>query len=68
MKPLVVITVRGGLVESVASTAPVTVLVEDWDCPPDKPLVLDFESDPLESEREYRARQRLGEFTTTEKE
>jgi len=42
-KPIIVVTVRGGLVEDVHSTSPVTVYVEDWDCPPDRPLLMDFE-------------------------
>jgi hypothetical protein len=36
-KPVVVVTVRGGLVEDVNATAPISVFVEDWDCPPDSP-------------------------------
>jgi hypothetical protein len=44
---IVVITVRGGLVEAVHSNVPVIVFVEDWDCPPDRPLVMDFQSEPL---------------------
>lgn len=53
-KPIVVITVQGGLVAEVNATAPVTVFVEDWDCPPDKPLVIHFEAEPLRAEQEHR--------------
>ena len=46
MKPIIVITVQGGLVAEVTAAPPVTVFVDDWDCPPDTPLVTDFESTP----------------------
>jgi len=61
-KPIVVITVKGGLVQDVHSTSPVTVFVEDWDCPPDRPLVMDFESEPLTPEQQLRTQQRLSEI------
>ena len=61
VKPTVVVTVRGGLVEDVHSTDPVTVFVEDWDCPPDKPLVMDFEAAPLTPKQQLRIEQRLAE-------
>jgi hypothetical protein len=61
VKPTVVITVMGGLVQDVHSTKPVAVYVEDWDCPPDKPLVMDFESAPLTPEQQARIEQCLGE-------
>ena len=60
-KPTVVVTVSGGLVQDVRSTKPVTVYVEDWDCPPDKPLVIDFESESLTPEQQARIEQYLGE-------
>jgi len=60
-KPTVIVTVRGGLVEDVHSTDPVTVFVEDWDCPPDKPLVMEFEAAPLPPEQQLRIEQRLAE-------
>jgi hypothetical protein len=60
-KPIVVITVSGGLVQEVHSTTPVTVFVEDWDCPPDRPLVMDFESESLTPEQQLRTQQRLAE-------
>jgi len=31
--PIVVITIRGGMVEDVGTTFPVRVIIEDWDCP-----------------------------------
>jgi hypothetical protein len=45
-KPIVLITLQGGLVAQVNGTAPVTIFVEDRDCPPDRPLVMDFEAEP----------------------
>ncbi len=60
-KPIVVVTVRGGLVGEVNATLPVMVFVEDWDCPPDQPLIMDFESDSLTSEQEIRVRERMAE-------
>ncbi len=62
MKPIVVITVQGGLVAEVNATAPVTVFVEDWDCPPDRPLVMDFEAEPLTAAQERRVKLRLAEI------
>jgi len=62
VKPIIVVTVQGGLVAEVAATVPVTVFVEDWDCPPDKPLVMDFQSDPLTAEQELRVKARLAEI------
>jgi hypothetical protein len=62
-KPTNVVTVRGGLVQDVRSTRPVTVYVEDWDCPPDKPLVMDFESASLTPEQQLRIEQRLAKTT-----
>ena len=67
-KPVVVITVQGGLVAEVNATAPVTVFVEDWDCPPDKPLVMEFESDELTPDQARRVAERLAEFNPSEKE
>jgi hypothetical protein len=58
-KPTVVITVMGGLVQDVHSSKPVTVYVEDWDCPPDKPLVMDFESESLTPKQQAQIQQRL---------
>ena len=58
MKTIIVITVQGGLVAEVNATAPVTVFVEDWDCPPDRPLVMDFESEPLTPTQERRVPRR----------
>ncbi len=52
--PIVVITVRGGLVEDVHANVPATAFVEDWDCPPDRPLVMDFETEPLLPEQVQR--------------
>lgn len=66
--PIVVVTVRGGLVEDVNATAPVTVFVEDWDCPPDRPLVMDFDADRLTPAQARRVAQRLGEINPSEKE
>jgi hypothetical protein len=63
MKPIVVVTVQGGLVAEVTATVPVTVFVEDWDCPPDKPLVMDFESEPLTPDQEHRVLARLAELS-----
>jgi hypothetical protein len=60
-KPTVIITVKGGLVQEVNSTKSVTVFVEDWDCPPDQPLVMDFDSEPLTPEQLKRVRERLEE-------
>jgi hypothetical protein len=59
MKPIVVITVHGGLVAEVNATAPVTVFVEDWDCPPDKPLVIHFEAEPTTPEQEHRVNETI---------
>jgi hypothetical protein len=67
-KPIVVVTVRGGLVEDVHATSPVTVYVEDWDCPPDRPLVMDFEADALTPDRIRRIAERRAEFNPSEKE
>ena len=50
------------------ATIPVNVFVEDWDCPPDKPLVMDFESEPLTTEQEQRVKECLAEPTISEKE
>ena len=61
MKPIIVITVMGGLVAEVTATAPIVVFVEDWDCPPDRPLVMDFESEPLTADQERRVTERLAE-------
>jgi hypothetical protein len=60
-KPMVVITVKGGLVQEVHATHPVAVVVEDWDCPPDLPLLMEFESEPLTPENRCRIGQRLTE-------
>jgi hypothetical protein len=54
MTPVIVITVQGGMVTEVNATAPVTVFVEDWDCPLDRPLVTDIESGPLTPDQESR--------------
>ena len=54
--PIVVITVRGGLVEYVHANVPVTAFVEDWDCPPDRPLVMDLDAEPLLPEQVQRIR------------
>ena len=64
MKPVIVITVRGGLVAAVNANAPVSVLVEDWDCPPDTPLVMEFEPEPLTPEQERRVAERLAETSS----
>jgi hypothetical protein len=61
MKPIIVVTVQGGLVAEVTATVPVTVVVEDWDCPPDRPLVMDFESEPLTPDQKRRVNERLAE-------
>ena len=61
MKPVVVVTVLGGLVQDVRSTRPVTVFVEDWDCPPDKPLLMDFDTASLTPEQQARIEQSLAE-------
>ncbi len=63
-KPIVIITVRGGLVQAVHSIKPVTVFVEDWDCPPDEPLVMDFESEPLTSAQDQRIEERFSKRTS----
>ncbi len=63
MKPIIVVTVQGGLVAEVTATVPVTIFVEDWDCPPDRPLVMDFESEPLTPDQERRVNERLTETT-----
>ena len=63
MKPVIVITVRGGLVAEVNATAAVTVFVEDWDCPPDSPLVMVFECEPLTPEQDRRVKESLSETT-----
>lgn len=52
--PIVVVTIRGGIVQDVHASQPVHVFVEDWDCPPDKPLVIDFASEPVTSEQQAR--------------
>lgn len=67
-KPTVVVTVRGGLVEDVNATAPVTVFVEDWDCPPDRPLVMDFDADRLTPPQARRVAKHLAELNPSEKE
>jgi len=61
-RPIVVVTVQGGLVAEVNATSPVTVFVEDWDCPPDRPLVMDFEAEPLTAAQERRVKLRLAEI------
>ena len=61
VKPVVVVTVLGGLVQDVRSTRPVTVFVEDWDCPPDKPLLMDFDTASLTPEQQARIEQSLAE-------
>ncbi len=66
MKPILVITVQGGLVTEVTATAPVTVFVEDWDCPPDRPLVMDFASEPLTPDQERRVNERLAEINDSQ--
>ena len=65
-KAIVIITVSGGLVQAVHSTKTVTVFVEDWDCPPDRPLVMDFESEPLTAEQQLRLEQRQAETANPE--
>jgi uncharacterized protein (DUF1684 family) len=67
-KPVVVITVQGGLVAEVNATSPVTVFVEDWDCPPDKPLVMDFDADALTPDQACRVAKRFAELNPSEKE
>jgi hypothetical protein len=62
MKPIIVVTVHGGLVAEVTATVPVTVFVEDWDCPPDRPLVMDFESEPLTPDQQRRVNAKLTEL------
>ena len=60
-KPVVVVTVQGGLVTDVNTTSPVTVFVEDCDCPPDKPLAMDFEAGSLTPEQDKHVRERMAE-------
>ena len=60
-KPIIVIEVKGGMVTDVNSTVPATIMVEDWDCPPDRPLVMDFESAPLWPDQLKRVNERLAE-------
>src|SRR6185312_16897876 len=60
-KPVIVVTVRGGTATDVNANEPATVFVEDWDCPPDRPLIMDFVSEPLTADQEQRVRQRLAE-------
>jgi len=67
-KPIVVITVLGGLVQEVHASVPVTAIVEDWDCPPDRPLVMDFETEPLLPEQVQRIRAREEDQTINLKE
>jgi hypothetical protein len=62
MKPIIVVTVHGGIVTEVTATVPATVFVEDWDCPPDRPLVMDFESEILTPDQERRVNERLAEI------
>jgi hypothetical protein len=66
MKPIIVVTVYGGLVAAVTATVPVTVFVEDWDCPPDRPLVMDFESESLTPGQERRVNERLAETNNSQ--
>jgi len=61
VKPTIVITVRGGLVQDVRSTKPVNAYVEDWDCPLDRPLVDGFAASPLDAEQQARIEQCQGE-------
>jgi hypothetical protein len=48
-KPLlVVVSVRGGVVTDARANGPLTVIVEDWDCPDRAvPITFDFEPTPL---------------------
>jgi hypothetical protein len=64
LKPIILITVRGGLVRDVHSTNPATVIVEDWDCP-ELPFVIDFESEILTPEQQSKLEQRLVELNQT---
>ena len=50
-KPIVVITIRSGMVQDVNATAPVTVFVEDWDCPPDFPGITSSSLTPIFNQR-----------------
>jgi hypothetical protein len=59
-KPIVVIAVKDGSVQSVHSTVPVTVFIEDWDWPREEPLLMDFESEPMTPEQQLRTRQHGG--------
>jgi hypothetical protein len=67
-KPVVVITVQDGMVAEVNATVPVNVFVEDWDCPPDKPLVMNFASEPLTPQQQQRVKECLAEPAIAEKE
>ena len=67
-KLIVVITVLGGLVQEVHASVPVTAIVEDCDCPPDRPLVMDFETEPLLPEQVQRIRAREEDQPTNLKE
>jgi len=53
------VTVRSGIVTDVNASIPATVFIEDWDCPPERPLVMDYESEPLTANQEERVRKRL---------
>jgi hypothetical protein len=66
-KPIVVVIVRGGLVEDVNATSPVRVFVEDWDCP-ERPLVMDFESGALTPNQARRVAERLADINHSDKE
>ena len=59
---MVIITVRGGLVADVHATIPLAVVVEDWDCPPDLPLVLDFVACALTNDQVRPVAERLESF------
>ena len=56
--PIVVITVRSGLIQEVHANV---AFVEDWDCSPEKPVINDYESDVLTLEQEKRVQNLLAE-------
>lgn len=50
MPSLVVVSVRGGLVQDARSNVSIAVIVEDWDCPERAaPVTYDFEPNSLEA-------------------
>jgi hypothetical protein len=52
---VVVVSVRGGMVTDARANGPLTVIVEDWDCPDRAaPVTFDFEPNPLTRAEERR--------------